>query len=153
MHLISRLLLAIVIGFVAIPTLAHEEKSDPFTVEYYYKTKWGSFKEFLDLYKRNHYPVLKVMQERGYILGMKAFYPLNHANETSRWDMRITVVYKEMKLAVDGTIEEAIMVELYPDQAKFAAEEKRRFELIEQHLDVPVYVENLSDWDNNPEAK
>ena len=45
------------------------------------------------------------------------------------------------------------MAELYPDQEKFALEEKRRFELIEQHLDVFVNVEDMLDWDNDPEAK
>ena len=31
----------------------------PFVVEYYYKTKWGHADEFLKLFKKNHYPVLK----------------------------------------------------------------------------------------------
>ena len=31
----------------------------PFVVEYYYKAKWGYAEEFLQLFKKNHYPLLK----------------------------------------------------------------------------------------------
>jgi hypothetical protein len=31
----------------------------PFVVEYYYKVKWGDQQELLDLFKKNHYPLLK----------------------------------------------------------------------------------------------
>ena len=31
----------------------------PFVVEYYYKAKWGNADEFLRLFKKNHYPLLK----------------------------------------------------------------------------------------------
>lgn len=31
----------------------------PFTVEYYYKAKWGFADEFARLFKKNHLPVLK----------------------------------------------------------------------------------------------
>ena len=30
-----------------------------FVVEYYYKAKWGYADEFLQLFKKNHYPLLK----------------------------------------------------------------------------------------------
>ena len=36
-------------------------------VEYYYKTKWGHADEFLKLFKKNHYPVLKKETEMGRI--------------------------------------------------------------------------------------
>ena len=31
----------------------------PYTVEYYYKVQWGHQQEFLDLFLKNHYPLLK----------------------------------------------------------------------------------------------
>ena len=31
----------------------------PYVVEYYYKAKWGYADEFLTLFKKNHYPLLK----------------------------------------------------------------------------------------------
>jgi len=40
-------------------TMAASGKERPFVIEYYYKTKWGHAEEFLMLFKKNHYPVLK----------------------------------------------------------------------------------------------
>jgi len=31
----------------------------PYTVEYYYKCQWGHQAEFLQLFLKNHYPLLK----------------------------------------------------------------------------------------------
>ena len=31
----------------------------PFAVEYYYTVKWGHTDEFIRLFKKNHYPLLK----------------------------------------------------------------------------------------------
>ena len=33
--------------------------SEPFVVEYYYKTRWGFADEFIRLFKKNHFPVLQ----------------------------------------------------------------------------------------------
>ena len=34
----------------------------PYTVEYYYKCQWGHQAEFLQLFMKNHYPLLKKIQ-------------------------------------------------------------------------------------------
>ena len=44
-------------------SLAGSDK--PFVVEYYYKTKWGHADEFLKLFRKNHYPLLKKQVETG----------------------------------------------------------------------------------------
>ena len=31
----------------------------PYTIEYYYKCQWGHQQEFLDLFLKNHFPLLK----------------------------------------------------------------------------------------------
>ena len=31
----------------------------PYVVEYYYKARWGYADEFIRLFKKNHYPILK----------------------------------------------------------------------------------------------
>src|SRR5579884_4368749 len=33
----------------------------PYTIEYYYKVQWGHQQEFLQLFLKNHYPLLKKM--------------------------------------------------------------------------------------------
>jgi len=45
--------------------MAAEAKEQPYVIEYYYKAKWGHADEFLALFKKNHYPVLKKEMELG----------------------------------------------------------------------------------------
>jgi len=118
----------------------------PYVVEYYYKVKWGHFDEFMELYRRNHYPVLLREQAMGRILRMEAVFPRNHAGEDSRWDMRFVITWRDVSVTADGFDASGIVKELYPDQAKFRAEEQRRFELLLEHMDVPVRVDDLSTW-------
>jgi len=120
--------------------------SGPFTVEYYYKVRWGHFDEFMALYQRNHYPILQRQRQLGRIVSMTAAYPLYHASEGSRWDMRFTIVWKDAATAHDDFDASPIIRELYPDSVKFRAEEQRRFELLLEHTDVPVDVDDLSGW-------
>ena len=118
----------------------------PFVVEYYYKVKWGHFDEFMELYTRNHYPILQRMQKLGRIVSMSAAYPVNHASESARWDFRFTIVWKDAATAHEDFDQSAIVKELYPDQEKFRKEEQRRFELLLEHTDVPVVVDDLKKW-------
>src|SRR5262247_3450486 len=58
----------------------------PYVVEYYYKARWGYADEFIRLFKKNHYPVLKKEKELGRILQVSASSPRFHATEDGRWD-------------------------------------------------------------------
>lgn len=58
----SSLKLSIFILFAILLTnsiLFAQTGNEPFTVEYYYKIKWGSANEFIELWKKNHYPMMK----------------------------------------------------------------------------------------------
>lgn len=118
----------------------------PFAVEYYYKVRWGHFEEFMELYQRNHYPILQRQQKLGRIVSMSAAYPVNHAAESARWDMRFTIVWKDAATAHEDFDDSALIKELYPDQEKFRKEEQRRFELLLEHTDVPVFQDDLKKW-------
>ena len=37
----------------------------PYSVEYYYKVQWGHQEEFLQLFLKNHYPLLEKIRGRG----------------------------------------------------------------------------------------
>src|SRR5262245_55090208 len=50
-------------------------QEQPYVIEYYYKTKWGFAEEFLQLFKKNHLPVLKKQIESGRILNVKVEKP------------------------------------------------------------------------------
>ncbi len=119
---------------------------EPFVVEYYYKAKWGFFEEFYDLYRKNHYPVLVRLKDLGRISSMNAVIPVNHAGEADRWDMRFTIVYPNAAIAHENFDTSSIVEELYPDQELFRKEEQRRFEILLEHTDVPVRVDDLSEW-------
>lgn len=118
----------------------------PFAVEYSYKVKWGYFDEFMSLYRKNHYPILQRMQKLGRIVSMSAAYPVNHAAENARWDLRFTIVWRDAATAHEDFDDATIRKELYPDQETFRKEEQRRFELLLEHTDVPVVMDDLNGW-------
>lgn len=113
--------------------------NQPYTMEYYYKTQWGRQQEFLQLFLKNHYPLLQKEVETGRILSVKVETPANHMTEESRWDYRVTLVFKNSTMATTTNPDEAALIkQLWPDQATFAREEQRRFEILLSHWDLPV---------------
>jgi hypothetical protein len=117
---------------------AVEAKDEPYVVEYYYKAKWGHAEEFLALFKKNHYPVLKKEMELGRILRVSMAAPRLHSTEDGRWDYRVTIVFKSAAVANDNFDSEALLRQLYPDQDSYKKEEQRRFEILDGHWDVPI---------------
>jgi hypothetical protein len=117
----------------------------PFVVEYYYKAKWGYADEFIRLFKKNHYPLLKKQLELGNALQVTAETPVNHGTEDGRWDYRIRIVWKNVQIAHDDSGDEAILKQLFPDQETLKREEQRRFEILLAHWDVPIRTVNLDE--------
>lgn len=111
---------------------------EPFAADYYYKAKWGYADEFIRLFMKNHYPILKKQMETGRILSVTCVKPRYHATEEGRWDYRVTIVFKNMAAASDQASEEPIIKQLYPDQETYKREEQRRFEILLGHWDVPI---------------
>jgi hypothetical protein len=111
----------------------------PYVMEYYYKVQWGHQQEFLNLFLKNHYPLLQKRVESGDMLSVKIETPANHMTEDSRWDYRVTITFKNSTVATTANPgEEAEMKKLFPDQAAFQREEQRRFEILLAHWDIPV---------------
>jgi hypothetical protein len=109
-----------------------------YVVDYYYKARWGYADEFIQLFKKNHWPALKKQIETGRIVSVTAVRPRYHATEDGRWDYRVTIVFKNLAAAHDPGAEEAIIKQLFPDQVTFRREEQRRFEILIAHWDVPL---------------
>jgi hypothetical protein len=139
---IALLFLAAILPIVA-GAQASTQSDHPFVVEYYYKTKWGHADEFLKLFKKNHYPVLKKESEMGRILKVWMDQPRYHTTEDGRWDFRVTIVFKNATVANDPFDEAALQKQLYPDQETFQREEQRRFEILDAHWDLPVKTVEL----------
>ena len=111
----------------------------PYTIEYYYKVQWGHQQEFLDLFLKNHYPLLKKIQSTGRMLAVKIESPAYHATEDGRWDYRVTITFKNSAVATTANPEEeALIKQLWPDQDRYKREEQRRFEILAAHWDLPV---------------
>jgi len=116
---------------------------EPVTVESYYRIKWGSAEEFKRLYKLNHQPILLEMQRQGFITGMKMDEPFTHMAGGPRWDLRVTITYRDPPSAVvaGGAFDkasDAAKARLYPNEAKLKTDEAARFGLLEDHWDVVV---------------
>ena len=131
-------MLMAVLGAAGLVRAQSKEPAKPYAVEYYYKVKWGSFDEFLRLFKKNHYPVLMKEQALGRILKVEAARPRLHGTEDGRWDLRVTITWRDAATANDDFDPARITAELYPDKATFEREEQRRFELLLAHWDLPV---------------
>src|SRR5438270_3890651 len=71
----------------------------PYAMEYYYKTQWGRQQEFLQLFLKNHYPLLKKLIETGRVVSVKIEAPANHLPEAERWDYRVTIRFKNSAAA------------------------------------------------------
>src|SRR6266513_1352340 len=89
---------------VAVPVVAQGAPpqggaDQPYTMEYYYKVQWGHQQEFLDLFLKNHYPLLKRIAVSGRILSIKIESPAYHTTEDGRWDYRVTIRYKNSTVA------------------------------------------------------
>ena len=80
--------------------------SSKVTIAYSYRTRWGAHDEFVALFERNHWPILREQLAAGRFV------------------------------AVEAHSDAEIAARLFPDRDRFAADERRRFELLEAHWDV-----------------
>jgi len=111
----------------------------PYTMEYYYKVQWGHQQEFLQLFLKNHYPLLQKIVESGRMLSVKIETPSNHMTEDARWDYRVTIRFRNSTLATTANPDEERLVrQLWPDQETYRREEQRRFEILLAHWDLPL---------------
>ena len=109
----------------------------PVTVLYFYKTRWGAHDEFVDLFERNHLPILEAQVESGRLLEVRRYVPRFHGDGRADWDVLVTITYRDFD-ALEGHSEGDIAARLFPDQERYRADERRRFELLEAHWDVPL---------------
>jgi len=130
----------VIITLIGISFTANSQpkNDESFAIENYYKVKWGYADEFIDLWKKNHYPLLKKAQEKGDIISVIAEKPRYHSGEDTRWDFKVTIVFKNIALAFDENLTTPYKKQLYPDTDKLAKDEQHRFELLIAHWDVMI---------------
>jgi hypothetical protein len=111
--------------------------SGPVTILYFYRTRWGGHDEFVELFERNHLPVLEAQREAGRLVDVRRYVPRFHGDGRADWDVLVTITYRDWA-AVEAHSDAEIAARLFPDQDRYRAEERRRFELLEAHWDVPL---------------
>ena len=114
-----------------------------FAIESYYKVKWGFADEFIRLWKTNHYPLLKKAQEHGDVISIKAEAPRFHSGEETRWDFRVTVVFKSVGDAFNEDLVTPYKKQLFPDLEALGRSEQHRFELLLAHWDIETAEQPL----------
>ena len=115
----------------------------PVTVESYYRIRWGSFWDFMEIYGRHHAPILAELQRLGFIAAIRTETPLTHMAGDQRWDLRVTITYRDGNAAAgsDPAYDRAARAageRLFRDRDAHLAAETRRFAMIEEHWDVIV---------------
>lgn len=116
----------------------------PVTILYFYRTRWGSHDEFMALFDQNHWPILREQIASGRLVEVTRHVPRFHGDGRADWDLLVTIVYRDWA-AVEEHSEASIAQRLFPDQQRHAAEERRRFELLEAHWDVVLEERPLSE--------
>jgi hypothetical protein len=137
--------LTLTVGFVLGLTLnlfgpqasAQAPPSAEKTAWYFYRVTWGHQDEFLDLFVKNHWPVLKA-QLGGRLTAVKAYVPMYHGDGRADWTFATALTFRDANTMVGPSPESEIVRKLFPDQATFRKEEARRFEILDAHWDIPL---------------
>ncbi len=137
----SKIFFSLLIIFIATGNSSYAQQTaaktkDYFTIESYYRVKWGHGAEFINLWKQNHYPLLKKALENGDVISITASEPKFHSGEETRWDFRVTVVFKTVNLAFQEDLLDVYKAKLYPDAEALKKSEQYRFELLLSHWDI-----------------
>jgi hypothetical protein len=107
------------------------------TVAYFYRVRWGALDEFLELFERNHWPILREQLAEGRFLEVRASVPRFHGDGRADWNFLVTITFRDWA-AMEEHSDAEIAARLFPDQERYRAEERHRFELLDAHWDVPL---------------
>jgi len=109
--------------------------TDEIEVLYFYRTRWGAHDEFVALFRKNHWPILREQLAAGRFTDVQLWTPRFHGDGRADWDVLVSITYRDWAAMQEHTDAE-IARRLYPDQDAFKAEEQHRFELLDAHWDV-----------------
>jgi hypothetical protein len=115
----------------------------PVTAAYYYKVKWGFQEEFLGLFRKNHYPILKEQLKSGRLLQFEAYEPRFHGEGRGDWTFVTVLTFKNWQAFGDNSGNFELIARMFPDQETYKKEERRRFEILDAHWDVPLKPVNM----------
>ena len=76
------------------PTAQAASRSER-TVWYFYRVKWGFQDEFVRLFRKNHYPVLKEEMKSGRLKDVRTFVPTYHGDGRADWTFAVVITYRD----------------------------------------------------------
>ena len=108
------------------------------TAWYFYRVKWGFQEEFVRLFNKNHLPILREEIKQGRLVDVRTYVPTYHGDGRADWTFAVVITYKDVAAMTAPSDTEAIIKRLYPNRPQFEDEERRRFEILDAHWDVPL---------------
>jgi hypothetical protein len=121
----------------------------PVTIASYYRVHWGHTDEFLELFRRNHWPILRDQVESGRFTDVRAYRPRYHGDGAADWHYMVAITVRD-RATVDDHSDDEIAARLFPDQDRYRAEERRRFQLLDAHWDVVLENVDLEAHTSTP---
>lgn len=118
--------------------------AEPVQLACFYRVRWGFQDEFVELFTRNHYPLLRAQRETGRILDVRAYAPRFHGDGRADWTFLVIITYRDWAALAERDAQREIEERLFPDRERYRAEERRRFELLDAHWDVPLNPVSLA---------
>lgn len=107
-----------------------------YEVEWVYRVRYGFIDEWWDIFRKYQLAILDREKALGYVLDYRVYHPQLHTDEAARWDYRVEITYKDFASSLH---EEEVTLQMFPDSATRKREENRRWELTNNHWDLPIY--------------
>jgi hypothetical protein len=107
-----------------------------YEVEWVYRVRYGFIDEWWDLFRKYQLAILDREKALGYVIDYRVYHPKLHTDEAARWDYRVEITYRDYASSLH---EDEVTEMLFPDAATRKREENRRWELTENHWDLPIY--------------
>jgi hypothetical protein len=123
-------------------------QQEPWAIEVYYEVRDGYEDEFLELYKRNHWPVLQAEIEDGSLVSVDIDTQWFPPPGKHQWDFRVTMVFSNLLYRHEllDRKQDEIVARLFPDMERFEKEERRRFDLVDVLYIVDRKRLSTADW-------
>ena len=69
--------------------------TEPIEVHYFYRTRWGCHDEFVELFRKNHWPILREQWAAGRYVNVELFTPRFHGGGGADWDVMVSITYRD----------------------------------------------------------
>ena len=64
-------------------------------VLYFYRTCWGGHDEFVELFRRNHWPILREQLASGRFAAVAMSVPRFHGDGRADWDILVSITFRD----------------------------------------------------------